>query len=99
MAETTYIREAETENEAGDRILLCYHTNEKKIKNSSGESIRYGVGLTMYTQRLGERTRCEKMSMEGIFTTLNEARRFVDVLWRGLVTPITLEDIVADCVG
>ena len=32
MAETSYIREAETENEAGDRILLYYHTNEKKIK-------------------------------------------------------------------
>lgn len=99
MPEKVYIREAETESAAGDRILLYYHTNEKKIKSSSGESIRYGVSISMYTQRMGERTRCEKKSMEGIFATSNEARRFVDVLWRGLVTPITLEDIVADCVG
>ncbi len=99
MAEATYIREAETESAAGDRILLYYHTNEKKIKNSSGECVRYGVSITMYTQRTGERTRCEKKSMEGIFATMNEARRFVDVLCGGLVTPITLEDIVADCVG
>lgn len=99
MSEKAYIREAETESASGDRILLYYHTNEKKIKNSSGECVRYGVSITMYTQRRGQRTRREKKVMEGIFGTRKEAAKFVDVLCRGLVTPITLEDIVADCVG
>ncbi len=99
MPEKAYIREAETESAAGDRILLYYHTNEKKIKTSSGECLRYGVSITMYTQRTGQRTHRERKVMEGIFSTRKEAEKFVDVLCRGLVTPITLEDIVADCVG
>jgi len=98
MTKNTYIREAETESAVGDRILLYYHTNEKKTKTLSGEGKKYGVSITMYTQRTGERTHRERKSMEGIFNTQKEAERFVDVLCNGLVTPITLEDIVADCV-
>ena len=96
MKDAMYIRETETVSGYGDRIVLYYFTNEKRILTLEGEIIRYGVGIAMYTQLPGERTKRERKVMEGIFRTKEEAEEFVDVLCRGLVTPITLEDIVAD---
>ncbi|MBE7032597.1 MAG: hypothetical protein E7406_00030 [Ruminococcaceae bacterium] len=96
MKDAMYIRETETISGYGDRIVLYYFTNEKRILTLEGEIIRYGVGIAMYTQLPGERTKRERKVMEGIFRTKEEAEEFVDVLCRGLVTPITLEDIVAD---
>ena len=94
MNKPIYIREAETQNEAGDRIVLYYNINEKSTSAEEGPA--YGVGITMYTQRSGERTLCEKKSMEGIFKTVSEAKRFADRLCSGLATPVTLEYIVED---
>ena len=99
MKESMYVRETETVSGYGDRIVLYYFTNEKPIRTLDGEIIRYGVGIAMYTQLPGERTKRERKVMEGIFRSKEEAEEFVDVLCRGMVTPITLEDIVADCVG
>ena len=96
MKDAMYIRETETVSGYGDRIVLYYFTNEKRILTLEGEIIRYGVGIAMYTKLPGERTKRERKVMEGIFRTKEEAEEFVDVLCRGLVTPITLEDIVAD---
>ena len=98
MSKEAYIREAETTSGYGDRIVLYYFTNEKKIHTSDGIVTKYGVGIIMYTQSPNERTRREKKSVEGIFRTKEEAERFADVLCNGLVTPITLDDIVADAV-
>lgn len=94
MKKPIYIREAETQNEIGDRIVLYYHINEKST--SSSDEPAYGVGITMYTQRIGERTVCEKRNMEGIFKTISEAKHFADRLCNGLATPVTLEYIVED---
>jgi len=99
MRESMYVRETETVSGYGDRIVLYYFTNEKRVLTLDGEIIKYGVGIAMYTQLPGERTKRERKVMEGIFLTREEAEEFVDVLCRGLVTPITLEDIVSDCVG
>lgn len=99
MREKMYVREAETINGYGDRVVLYYFTDEKRILTSGGEIMKYGVGIAMYTQQPGQRTNRERKVMEGIFFTREEAEAFVDVLCRGLVTPITLEDIVADKVG
>ena len=96
MAEPMYIRETETVSVLGDRIVLYYFTSEKKVINADGESVKYGVGIAMYTQFPNERTQRERKVMEGIFDTKKEAEQFVDVLCKGCVTPITLEDIVAD---
>ncbi len=99
MNESMYVRETETISGYGDRIVLYYFTNEKRILTLDGEITKYGVGIAMYTQLPGERTKRERKVMEGIFRTKAEAEEFVDVLCRGKVTPITLEDIVADSVG
>ena len=98
MGESMYVRETETVSGYGDRIVLYYFTNEKRIFTPSGEIVKYGVGIAMYTQLPNERTQRERKVIEGIFRTKKEAEAFVDVLCRGLVTPITLEDVVADAV-
>ena len=99
MRNSNYIREAETTSVYGDRIVLYYFANEKKINTSDGEVTKYGVGIIMYTQMPNQRTRRERKDAEGIFSTKREAEEFADILCRGLVTPVSLDDIVADKVG
>ena len=99
MKNSKYIKEAETTSGYGDRIVLYYFTNEKKILTNEDSVTKYGVGIIMYTQLPNQRTQRESRVVEGIFCTRKEAEDFVDVLCRGLVTPITLEDIVSDKVG
>ncbi len=96
MDEPMYIRQTETESIMGDRIILYYFTMEKRNHSEREESIRYGVGIDMYTQLPGERTLKERKIVENIFATKREAEKFIDMLCRCVVTPSTLEDIVAD---
>ena len=96
MEEPMYIRQTETESIMGDRIVLYYFTGEgKSIRDNKGK-MRYGVGIDMYTQLPGERTLKERKIVENIFETKREAEEFIDMLCRYVVTPATLEDIVAD---
>lgn len=96
MEEPMYIRQAETESIMGDRIVLYYFTKETRAKTLLGEKVRYGVGIDMYTQLPGQRTLKERKIAEGIFETKREAEKFIDVLCRGVVTPATMDDIIAD---
>ena len=96
MGEPMYIRQNETESIKGDRIILYYFTVEKSKLNESGEEIRYGVGIDMYTQLPGERTLKERKISEDIFKNKREAEKFIDVLCRCCVTPATLNDVVED---
>ena len=98
MGEPLYIRQAETESIMGDRIILYYFTNETRTQSSGGETIRYGVGIDMYTRLPGERTLKERKIAESVFETKREAERFVDILCKGIVTPSTLDDIIEDSV-
>ena len=95
MNEINYIRQTETENAMGDRIYLCYfitQSDENEAKNGK----RYGVGIDMYTQLPSQRTNKERKSVDGIFRTKLEAELFIQLLCKGYVTPITLEDVVDD---
>ena len=96
MEEPMYIRQAETESIMGDRIILYYFTKETRTKTLFCDELRYGVGIDMYTQLPDHRTLKERKIAEGIFETKRDAENFVDVLCRGVVTPATLEDIIAD---
>lgn len=96
MGEPMYIRQTETESIMGDRIILYYFTNETRSRDSGGEVTRYGVGIDMYTQLPGERTLKERKIADSVFRTKYEAERFIDVLCNAVVTPSTLEDIIAD---
>lgn len=96
MGEPMYIRQTETESIQGDRIILYYFTVEKRKPSGREEIFRYGVGIDMYTQLPGERTLKERKITEDIFATKREAEKFIDMLCRCVVTPVALEDVVAD---
>ena len=96
MGEPMYIRKAETESIMGDRIVLYYFTSETHSNPASDGKIRYGVGIDMYTQLPGERTLKERKIAEGVFASKRDAEKFIDILCHGVVTPSTLEDIIAD---
>ena len=96
MEEPMYIRQAETESIMGDRIVLYYFTKESRIKTPSGEKIGYGVGIDMYTQLPDQRTLKERKIAEDVFASKRDAEKFIDILCSGIVTPSTLEDIIAD---
>ncbi len=98
MGEPMYIRQTETESIMGDRIILYYFTNETRESRPGGETIRYGVGIDMYTQLPGERTLKERKIAESVFETKREAEKFIDILCKGVVTPSTLDDIIEDSV-
>ena len=90
------LRKNETVNEKGDRIILYYFIVENSgLRNESGKTT-YGIGVEMYTQLPGERTTKERKVIDSVFADKNEAECFVDIICRGCVTPITLEDIIYD---
>ena len=99
MKEPMYIRQTQTESIMGDRIVLYYFTQEKKTVVDGKESLRYGIGIDMYTQLPDERTIRERKIAEGVFPSKREAEKFIDVLCRGCVTPATLDDIISDNVN
>ena len=92
MEKISYIRQIETEDGMGDTMYLCYFVscNEKEGEKS------YGVGIDMYTQKYSERTGKERQAVNNIFRTKLEAELFAEMLFKGLVTPTTLSDIVED---
>ena len=96
MREPMYVRKTETESIMGDRIFLYYFTHEKILGKGDNKTIRYGIGIDMYTQLPNERTVRERKIAEGIFANKREAEHFIDVLCNGRVTPSTLEDIIED---
>ena len=96
MEEPMYIRQTETESIMGDRIILYYFTKESRVTAAQGEKIRYGVGIDMYTQLAGGKTIKERKTAEDVFECKRDAENFIDILCRGVVTPATLEDIIAD---
>lgn len=95
MKETNYIIQTETESAVGDKIYLCYfitQSEESQVKDGK----RYGVGIDMYTQKPGQRTKKERKSIGGLFCTRLEAELFIKLLCSGDVTPTTLQDVVED---
>ena len=96
MGEPMYIRQTETESILGDRIVLYYFTTEKKEKIGETETIRYGIGIDMYTQLPYQRTTKERKVVDAVFRSKRDAQKFIDVLCDGCVTPATLEDIIND---
>ena len=96
MKEPGYIRQTETQSDAGDRIILCYFlTKHNTIVNGKGVTT-YGVGIDMYTQRPNEQTIRERKTAKSLFRKREEAVLFTDALCKGFVTPTTLSDIVED---
>ncbi len=83
-----YIAQKQTENEKGDKIYLFYFVTE-------GED-GFGAGIDMYTQSANRRTAKEQKCTKNLFRSREEASRFVNTLASGLVTPLTLSDIVED---
>ena len=96
MAEPMYIRQTETESILGDRIVLYYFTTEKKDKIGETETVRYGIGIDMYTQLPHQRTIKERRVVDSVFRSKRDAQKFIDVLCDGCVTPSSLEDIIND---
>lgn len=96
MEEPMYIRQAETESIMGDRIILYYFTVGNVQSASEENEHIYGVGIDMYTQLPGQRTLRERKITEGVFKSKRDAEKFIDILCRGIVTPATLDDIIAD---
>lgn len=91
MKQPSYIRRAEAESIVGDRLILCYFLTEQKEREKS-----FGIGIDMYTQRYGERTVRERKTVKGIFSTRKDAEHFIELLYRGKVTPTTLRDVLED---
>ena len=96
MSEPMYIRRAETESIMGDRIVLYYFTNEEVCNIGMRKSIRYAIGIDMYTQLPGERTVRERKISQAVFAKKRDAELFIDILCKGFVTPATLDDIIED---
>ena len=59
----------------------------------------YGIGVEMYTQLPNERTAKERKVVDSVFVNRNEAEKFVDIICRGCVTPVTLEDVIYDYIS
>lgn len=96
MKEPMYIRQTETESIMGDRIILYYFTTADKEISDRSETLRYGVGIDMYTQLPNQRTVKERKIAKSIFGNKKDAEKFIDILCEGCVTPATLEDIIND---
>ncbi len=92
MNNPSYIRQTETESIMGDRIVLYYFTQEKADSSTSS----YAVGIDMYTQLPDQRTLKERKISEAIFNHKCDAEKFIDMLCKYIVTPATLDDIIAD---
>ena len=96
MRNPSYIRQTETESIMGDRIVLYYFTEEKSETEDGGINTSYAVGIDMYTQLPDQRTLKERKVSEAIFTKKHDAEKFIDMLCKYIVTPATLDDIIAD---
>ena len=94
MKNPSYIRQTETESIMGDRIVLYYFTEE--YCDPECKTLSYAVGIDMYTQLPDRRTLKERKVSEAIFTQKQDAESFIDMLCRYIVTPATLDDIIAD---
>ena len=87
MREKKYIAQKQTQDENGDKIYLCYFITKAE---------RFGVGIDMYTQSASRRTQRERKSINNIFFSKAEAIHFAKTIADGLVTPMSLGDILED---
>lgn len=81
---TGYIRDAVVTNENGELMSLRYFTTANN-----------GVGIHMKTKTQKGVIKESKIS-DKLFKSHTEAKAFVDLIYDGLVTPCTLQDIIDD---
>lgn len=74
-----------------DRSLgfcLTYRLTESQVETDSGSFTRYGASV--------EKSDGERAEVLDIFSRRDDAVSLITLLYRGLVTPVTLSDVVYD---
>lgn len=99
MVEANELKQAETISAKGDRIVLYYFIVENTHTKAELGKTTYGIGVEMYTQLPNERSEKERKVINSVFVNKSEAEKFIDIICRGCVTPITLEDVIYDYIS